>query len=327
MLLGLGLFLGGCAAAYRTGQTPDDVYYSPAQTSQPVATTNRSSNATAVNEEDGNQYVVYDNQDNNGLTYTQRLKMFDDPNYFYDPFIFYRSYAFSPYYAYSPWYYGYTPWWGSSFSLGLSFGNYYSPFYWDLWAPIGWYAYNSWYSPYWWYSPYYGYGLPYYGYGWASGKVILNPRPANTYAPRVNYGARSATEIGGTTSAPINTNAPRIFYQQPNRSDNPSTSPTPSNTRRIFTTPRGETPINSPANNRRVFIQRSDEHPITSPANNRGFFRMFRSNNNNVSSPNTEFRMAPDRSFEPRSFSAPVFRSAPVENSAPVRTFSPRGGH
>ena len=30
LLLGLIIILGSCSSAYRTGQTPDDVYYSPA---------------------------------------------------------------------------------------------------------------------------------------------------------------------------------------------------------------------------------------------------------------------------------------------------------
>ncbi|QOR76381.1 MAG: hypothetical protein IMW88_02140 [Thermoflavifilum sp.] len=321
MLLGLGLLLGGCATAYRAGQTPDDVYYSPAQTQEAVATAQSASStsSTAVNTEDGSHYIVYDDQDNGGLTYTQRLRMFNDPNYFYDPFVFYPSYAFNPYFAYSSW-------WGPSFAWSLSFGNFYAPFYWNPWYP----GYYAWYSPYLWYTPYAWYGLPYgYYYGFAGGKYVINPRPANTYAPRMNYEARSSMMGGaaGATGGAVNTSAPRVFYRQ----DNNSTSPvTPSNARRIFTTSPQETPATnvSPARTRRVFIQRPDERPASMPSNNRsGLFRIFRANDNNTSAP--RFQPAPDRSFEPRTFSspAPVFRSAPVENAAPVRTFSPRGGH
>ncbi|PJJ76517.1 hypothetical protein BXY57_2143 [Thermoflavifilum aggregans] len=319
MLLGIGLLLGGCATAYRAGQTPDDVYYSPAQTQEAVAATNNSS-SSAVSTENGDHYIVYDDQNNNGLTYTQRLQMFNDPNYFYDPFIFYNSYAFNPYFAYSSW-------WGPSFAWSLSFGNYYSPFYWNPWYP----GYYAWYSPYLWYTPYAWYGLPYGYYGYAGGKYIVNPRPANTYAPRVNYEARSGAMNGISTGSngTVNTNAPRVFYNHTN--GNTSSPLPPSNTRRIFTTPQNETPatnISTPARNRRVFIQQPDEHPVSTPSNNRGgFFRMFRSNENNLNS-TSRFQQAPDRSFETRSFSSPtpMFRSAPVENAAPVRTFSPRGG-
>ncbi|MBX5438126.1 MAG: hypothetical protein IRZ29_01150 [Thermoflavifilum sp.] len=320
MLLGLGLLLGGCATAYRTGQTPDDVYYSPAQTQQAVAeASSNSTSSDAVNTENGDHYIVYDDQDNGGLTYTQRLRMFNDPNYFYDPFIFYPSYAFNPYFAYAPG-------WGSSFYWSLSFGNFYSPFYWNPWYP----GYYAWYSPSLWYTPYYWYGLPYgYYLGGIGGKYILNPRPATTYAPRVNYEARSSVmgTASETSSGTVNTAAPRVFYRQPNTG---TSSPlTPSDNRRVFTTPQQETPASniSPTRSRRVFIQRPDEHPVNMPSNNRGgMFRMFRANDNN-SAP--RFQPAPDRSFEPRTFSAPapVFRSAPVENAAPARTFSPRGGH
>lgn len=122
--------LTSCSSAYRTSQTPDDVYYSPGQ--QQIYADNYNYGQ--------DQYESYTNSNDD---YYLRMKArdyerwsaLDDYDYWYD----------SRYYSnnfYSPW----TP----SYSLGLGYYGmgygYYNP-----------YAFNSyWYSPWQsWYYPYY----------------------------------------------------------------------------------------------------------------------------------------------------------------------------
>jgi hypothetical protein len=123
------VFLSSCSSAYKTAQTPDDVYYSPGSQKQVAASgSNEYYNANA-----DDQYLMMKSQDPNRWSY------FDDYSYdnFYSPY-------YSPYGMYSPYSFGYSPFGfysGFGFSPFMSFGfggGYLSNYY--LW--------NGMYNPY-----------------------------------------------------------------------------------------------------------------------------------------------------------------------------------
>lgn len=299
----LALILGGCSTAYKTGQTPDDVYYSPAQertTSYAGADQSQSSGVAATPAQDGSNYVTYNDAGSNNYASSNAYDYgYSDPYY-------------SPYYAgnygmgwnsfYSP--YSYSSFWYPSMSIGmgwgypwLGMGSYYSP--WSYYGGFGGY-------------PYYSYWGGYYS-GYYTGKYS-NPRPANSYGPRVgmssNANARGYVTGGTNTNNYVNGNAPvRVFNTGSTGTARPG----------VYNAPR------------RVFTPAPDERPVNVSNNNRsgGLLRVFRSDNNSAPQPvsrpvNTE-RPAPVREFQQpaRTFeSAPRTESAPA--SAPVRTFSPR---
>jgi hypothetical protein len=342
-LVVLALALSSCTV-YKYSGTPDDVYYSPAN-QQPVAVVSSSSQenngttTTTSNTQDGGTYVTYDDgsSDNgyadNGISYSQQIQMFDNPNYYYDPFAFNNWY--SPYY--SPYlynsYFGFTP----GLSLSFGFGNYY-PYYYGLNSfglGLG-YAYNPWYSFWNPYSYYYPYAYPYYGYaGLGFGeKYNYNLRPANTFAPRVSAASPTTVYRTGNYSGVDNSNYTRVFTTQ-SRS-NPTTSASrvfvePNNNGRIPVSNTGNvrttTISNQPVYNRRVFTT-SNRQPVNFNNNSRGSnnFRVYDNTNNNRSfqinnNNNNSFRQ-----------SAPAVRSNNFSGGggggggAPARTFSPRGG-
>lgn len=121
--------LSGCSSAYRTGQTPDDVYYSP---TREVAS-----------------YATVDNDRRNGSRYNNRNSGYDDQHYddYWLRMRVRNRYRWSAFDDYGWNDYGYNSWnsWGYNNSFG-SYG-YYSPFsynsYWN-----NYYYWNSWYNPY-----------------------------------------------------------------------------------------------------------------------------------------------------------------------------------
>jgi hypothetical protein len=155
-----GLLLVGCSSAYRTAQTPDDVYYSSSP-NMPV-TASRSTdiaeyrNLQGGEAEDGEYRSYWDNADDNYLKMKVknggRWNAIDDYSYWngfgynngflYNPYMY--NYSYSAFNTYNPW--------------GFQrFGNYW--------------GYSSWYNgfgyPYGYAALGYGYGSPYgYGYGY-----------------------------------------------------------------------------------------------------------------------------------------------------------------
>lgn len=82
------LALGACSSAYRTTQTPDDVYYSPRQEQRTYAYGNGSNGNSYQDENDANyvqgtqgdgNYVTY--QDDDQGDYARRLQRFGDSKY------------------------------------------------------------------------------------------------------------------------------------------------------------------------------------------------------------------------------------------------------
>lgn len=218
-LAALVLFiLSSCSSAYKTTQTPDDVYYSPRVKPTYAASNNQNRdnvNATDA-DSDGGSYVTYEDEDPGD--YSRRIDLFNR-NYtgsysdYYSPNVYSGFYG-SPYYG-SAWgmnsYYGggfgygwgspyYSSFWGPSISIGFGYG----------WGGYGWGGYNPWYNGWGynpWYSGYYGgyYGGGYYGgypgywgghggyYGYASPARRTRGSFGTSYPARV---------VGGTTPNP-----------------------------------------------------------------------------------------------------------------------------
>jgi hypothetical protein len=127
-LVFLVALLTSCSSAYRTSQTPDDVYYSPGEKQIYADNYNQDRYETYTNSSD-DYYLRMKARD------YERWSTLDDYDYWYDS----RYYANNYYSSWSP-----------SYSLGLGYYGmgygYYNP-----------YAFNSyWYTP-WnsWYYPYY----------------------------------------------------------------------------------------------------------------------------------------------------------------------------
>jgi hypothetical protein len=123
-------FLSSCSSAYRTGQTPDDVYYSPAP-APPVEY------VTTNNQQDKDTYA-YNNTGNNGdlaigngLRYPSNISL--DFGFGYNPYDYYGSSLFSPYSSY---YNPYTYPGVTFYSHNYNYYNYYSPFNSYYYSPI-----------------------------------------------------------------------------------------------------------------------------------------------------------------------------------------------
>lgn len=193
-LLGTIAFLASCTSAYKTGQTPDDVYYSPAP---PQIETY----VTSDNQQDRNSYG-YNNQ--SGLEDLSIRRGINDPRY-RSNLSLNLGYGYNPYDSY-----------GSSFYSPYS--SYYSPFSTSLtFYPYNYNSYGSYYSPYYnnYYSPYYNsYYTPVY-YSEKSSNYNSNYR-----GPRqVNLGAYNNTNSTNGNAQPLqpasNSMPVRSFKPQP----------------------------------------------------------------------------------------------------------------
>ena len=143
ILIALAVAFSSCSTAYRTGQTPDDVYYSPAP--------QRDVYVSTQNQDEKNSYR-YRNQEEEDIRRGIR-----DPRYRsnvsvslgtgYNPY--YNGYSYNPYsynsYGYNPIYnpYRFDPFYDPYFYDPYSYnsypkygGNYYSGYYSPYYAPI-----------------------------------------------------------------------------------------------------------------------------------------------------------------------------------------------
>lgn len=224
--------LGGCSTAYRSAQTPDDVYYSPAP--------EQSSYVSNVSDQDKNSYS-YRNEETdirrgiedpvyrNSITFSMGMGYGYSPyslfpyNSFNNPFYGYDPYGYSPY-GYNP--YGYSPY-------GLK----------GMYDPYNSFSYNDlgFYSPYGYnYSPYYNYYSP--GF-YSAGNLRVN----------TNTGARKYN-LNGYNNTITRTSQPR-GNAQPIRTE--TTAPV-RNTgvgsviRRVFT-PTERRSYSTPNNNTRTY--------------------------------------------------------------------------
>lgn len=299
LLAGLVVVLGSCSTAYRSGQTPDDVYYSPAPapTESYIVTNNNDRQSYQRNAEEREirraiRNPIYRNSISLGIGtgFGYGYNSFYNPygfSSFYDPFYgpYYGSFGkgyFNPF-GYSP--YGYSPYYG-----GL-----YSPFY---GSPIG---------------GYYGsYFPPAYYYPVAPGKVKVNTNTGPRRYNLSNYGNTSnprSSHIRGTGSAVT----PAVPQRAPVR--------TFSNSRvneRSTSTERRQSGVGKAI--RRAFTP-SDNDSYRAPSNNSNR-RYTPPASNNRSNDYRPSNTTPTRTFE-RSSAPPVRSTPPASNSSrtPVRTF------
>lgn len=191
LLVGAIAVFSSCSSAYRIGQTPDDVYYSPAPVQEEYVTSD--------NQQDKDSYA-YNNSSNNIEDLAIRRGI-NDPGfrnnfsfdlgsgYGYYPYDTYGSPFYNPYSYYNP--YGYT---------GISFYPYYNSF-------------NSFYSPYVnYYSPYYSSYYPGVYYVTKPGNAVSNfsgPRRYNLGVYNTN-GATTGASSSSTnaSSVPVRTFKP-----------------------------------------------------------------------------------------------------------------------
>lgn len=297
LLVGLVAAFSSCSTAYHTGQTPDDVYYSPAPAVQEtyVATNNQSDRDSYANRNEEEQDIrrgIRDQRYRTGITLG--IGYGYDP-YSYSPFGYnYNPYNFNPY-AYNPYAYN-------------SFG------YKGIYDPYSYDPYNNFYSPYYsglglglgygnYYGNYYGGGYypPIYSYP-AIGNINTN-----TGARRYNLGAYNNT---GTTSNGVR-NANGNYVPS-----NISVSPSPVRTFR----PTGQIQANQGTGVgnvlRRVFTPSNSRYYTPATSNNRTY-----NNNSSDRSNNSERTYTPpSRSFDNTPSSTPS-SSGNSGGSAPVRTF------
>ena len=199
LVVAAALTLSSCSSVYKSGQTPDDVYYSPGRTGAAYA---------SGNDDNGSDYLAT----NQRRRYNDRVT---DPNYADDQYMrmaiatgrrpmFFDDFAMmNPYYrnnwAFNSWMVWNSPWnspWNSM------------------------YMWNSFYNPYWgigngWYGGGFGLGWsPGWGTGWGPGwggghwaGGIIN-KPGYYTAPRP-----SRPRSGFTMGSYLNTNNNRNSYR------------------------------------------------------------------------------------------------------------------
>ena len=250
--------LGSCSTMYKSGQTPDDVYYSPAPQYRTASSDNDENgnysgngNDEYVNVQTDQDRLAYNSEDNylrmkvrNRTLWStfDAYSMYDgfySPYFgggfgmgYYNPYSYYNSF-YHPYSFYSP-----SSYYGNQWGLGLGWGGLYSG-----WGNF----YNPYYSSF--YNPYYGSGIYYPG----TGKPGTVTRPANSYGPRTYNLSRYGTTSNGEQINGNNGNRPRrVFgnnnnnYVTPGRSSSESYSPRRSSgsgsdsrpSRTIFDSPR-----------------------------------------------------------------------------------------
>ncbi|MEO6948547.1 MAG: hypothetical protein ABI123_02870 [Ginsengibacter sp.] len=353
LLIGLIVILGSCSTTYRSGQTPDDVYYSPAPQNQDSYANNNGDEEGSYyyDDNDGSYYSsaqedrdirrgIYDRSFRNSISINLGLGMGGYSSFGYNPFGYY---SYNPY-SFNHFGYGY-PFGYSSYGYGFS--------------PFG---YSSYYNPF--FSGYNGY-YPYYGSGYGNGfnhglytsnryyntntnrgprRTNLNAyndgiRPAKTFSPRsirsngddLNNNrapVRSITRPGQARAEGLDNSMRRVL--SPERSNN---LPVESNNR---ATPRRLERSNNNYNesNRRYTprVERSSSTPVES--NRRSTPRRVERNNESSRSytptQSTETRsyennnrsnQAPVRSSTPSpSYNAPSAPPSNSGNSAPVRS-------
>ena len=284
LLLGAIAAFSSCTSAYRIGQTPDDVYYSPApQVNSYVST---------VTEQDKNSYS-YRNQEDadirrgiNDPVYRNAITFSTGMGYGYNPYSMYPYSSFNnPLYSYGG--YGYDPY---------GFKGLYNPY-----NSFGYNNLNFYNSPYGYSNSYslggYGYSPYSYGYSPYYAPILFSNKSVNTNTGPRRYNLNVYNNSGNTNTQgnvqPIRTI--RTGTTQPSRGTGVGNV-----IRRVFTPSQRSTYV-APGNN------------SSSNSNRRTY-----SNNNNNNTYQT-----PQRTFTPStpSNSQPSSSGSSNSNSAPVRTF------
>jgi len=292
LLLGWVVAFSSCSTAYRTGQTPDDVYYSPAPAQETYVTSNSQQDRDSYYYQNEDQEIRRGIQDsryrgNSGISldlgFGYSPYMNNLYGYNYSPYA-YNPYAFNPYGGYKGIYdpYGYNPYGYSNFgSSYFGYGNYMSPYYGGYYSPV-------------------------YVYPGIGNVTTTN---TNNGPRRVNLGAYNNTNsngriVGRGNTRPNSGAAPvRAFSQTEARQTGVGNV-----IRRVFTpsNERNFTPSRS-SNNRTYNNNRSDNN------------RTYNNDNNSRSNDNT----TPARSFNnsPAPSTSSPSSGSSSGGSAPVRTF------
>lgn len=279
LILGAIAAVSSCTSAYRIGQTPDDVYYSPAPPQDEYVTTDnqQDKDSYAYNNNSGNIEDLAIRRGINDPQFRSNLSFYLGSGYY--PYDSYGSGFYNPYNSYySP--YNYT---GVTF---YPYNNYYSNFY----SP-----YNNFYSPYNnYYSSYYnGYYPPFY-YSTKSGTSTANysngPRQFNLRPYNVN---NNRTNPANTTTSG-STVPVRSFRPQTN------TTGVGNFVRRIFTPSNNNTRSNNSRSNN-SYNNNNYNNNNNNNNNNNTPARTFQSNtssgNTNSSSSGSSSGSAPVRTF------------------------------
>ncbi|MBS1736808.1 MAG: hypothetical protein JSS98_09445 [Bacteroidetes bacterium] len=186
------LVLGSCSTAYRTGQTPDDVYYSPTPANDDYV--------TQYNQDDRNSYDYRNSEE-----YEIRRGI-RNPVYRNSISIGLGFGGYSPYYSM-----GFSPYFGSPYGYNyFGYNNFYNPY---SYSYLNGFNYNGFYNPYPYYNGNYGYGhsgyygnyygnyLPYYP---GIGTVNTNRGVRRMNGATGSYGAANRG-TNGYTPAPART--------------------------------------------------------------------------------------------------------------------------
>ena len=303
------IIFSSCSTAYRSGQTPDDVYYSPAP--------QQNTYVTKRNDQDQDSYYSRNNEEDYNIRRGIENPVYRSPlslsmGFGYSPYSFnpfnsmfgYNSFGYNPYsnFGYSP--YGmkgmYNPYFDDFGYNGLSFSSPYS-----FYSP---YSMNFGYSPFG-----YGYGYsPYYSPVLFSSKLVNTNTGARQYNLNAynnnNLGARSEggnaqpirNAATGVTPQSESTGMGRVIRRVFTPSERNSYTPSANATRR-------EVRRSNNDNNRRSYYNNNTER---------------RTSNNDNNNQNRTYD-TPTRSFSPStpSNSSSSSSSGSGSSSAPVRTF------
>ena len=136
LIAGLVIGFSSCSTAYRIGQTPDDVYYSPAPAQEEYVTTNNQQEKDSYgynNQSDGENFSirrgitnpVYRNY--NSLDFGYGYNPYGYNSSLYSPYSYLNSYGYTgvTFYPYNSY---------SSYNSFNNYGNYYSPY--DFYPPV-----------------------------------------------------------------------------------------------------------------------------------------------------------------------------------------------
>jgi len=197
------IIFSSCSTAYQSGQTPDDVYFSPQrpQASQNEYVNVEKNNSRRYQYNDDDEYNYDDAYLRMKVRNRNRWSALDNDFYFYNA---------SPFASYNP--YGYNPY-ASSYYGNMYYNNYgmYNPY--GLYSGFGLglgYSYNPYYNPY--YSnPYYShYGNVYYN---PNGAPVIIVDKNNTRTPVYSRPRTSNLNIYNNRS---NNNGSRRVYVERN---------------------------------------------------------------------------------------------------------------
>ena len=249
ILLGLGGLLASCSSVYKTGQTPDDLYYAES----PAVTANvRSTNAVEddyVSGDDGEYRSLWGDSDDNYLRQKVsnggRWNTIDDNNY-WNGYTYASGAMYNPYMygnTFNSWnnhwntgFYNYNSMWGFSpmsmrfgnpyFGMGMGFGMGFDPF----WGYNSMFTFNRFGGFYGGYNNFYGGG--YYGNGYWGNNGGTKPNPIYRNATRPNSLSRYSNSNGfsrmntqSASSSNRNTGTYRsVFGNGNNGSNNNGTS-------------------------------------------------------------------------------------------------------